>query len=84
MLLESKRTKLKAAIDTNYIEKAKATRIASWKALEAAQRSGKCRYIGVSNYPATLLEEMKDYATILPYVNQLEFRSMWLKRWDAS
>jgi len=71
MLLESKRAKLKAAIDDVYIEKAKATRIASWKALEAAQRSGKSRKIGVSNYPAALLEEMKEYATILPYMNQL-------------
>lgn len=77
MLLESKRTKLKAAIDDNYIEKAKATRIASWKGLEAAQRSGKCRYIGVSNYPAALLEEMKDYATILPYMNQLELHPLF-------
>eukprot|EP01048_Picozoa_sp_COSAG05_P001527 COSAG05_NODE_52_length_23775_cov_49.471110_2_plen_323_part_00 len=47
-------------------------RAASWKALEAAQKAGKCKYIGVSNYPPALLEEMKGYATVLPAVNQLE------------
>ena len=29
--------------------------------------------IGVSNYPAELLEEMKQYAEIMPAVNQVEF-----------
>jgi len=45
----------------------------SWAAMERAKREGKCRYIGVSNYPAELLLEMKDYAEIMPAINQLEF-----------
>lgn len=48
-------------------------RKASWLAMEKAVKDGKCRYIGVSNYPADLLLEMKSYATILPVVNEIEF-----------
>jgi len=44
----------------------------SWRALEEAQRAGKCRYIGVSNYPVPLLEEMKEYASVMPAINQVE------------
>lgn len=33
---------------------------------------GKCRYIGVSNYPVELLWEMQQYATTMPAVNELE------------
>ena len=44
----------------------------AWRALEAAKASGKARMIGVSNYPAALLREMKDYATVMPAVNQIE------------
>ena len=40
--------------------------------MEAALKAGKCKYIGVSNYPAALLEEMAEYAEIMPAVNQLE------------
>lgn len=40
--------------------------------MEAALKAGKCKYIGVSNYPAALLEEMVEYAEIMPCVNQLE------------
>ena len=29
--------------------------------------------MGVSNYPAELLEEMKTYAEIMPAVNQIEY-----------
>jgi diketogulonate reductase-like aldo/keto reductase len=45
----------------------------SWRALEEAHRVGKCRHIGVSNYPVELLLEMKSYATIMPAYNELEF-----------
>jgi len=45
----------------------------SWLALEEAQKAGKCKYIGVSNFPAELLLEMKSYASVMPAVNQLEF-----------
>ena len=45
----------------------------SWAALEKAFKEGKAKMIGVSNYPAELLEEMKSYAEIMPAVNQLEY-----------
>ena len=48
-------------------------RMATWKAMEKAKRNGKCRYIGVSNYTNELLLEMKEYAEIMPAVNQLEY-----------
>jgi len=48
-------------------------REASWAALELALDQKKCRYIGVSNYPVQLLLEMKEYARIMPAINQLEF-----------
>jgi diketogulonate reductase-like aldo/keto reductase len=45
-----------------------------WLRLVELQRSGKCREIGVSNYPAELLQEMKTYGTdVLPLVNEVEF-----------
>ena len=37
--------------------------------------------IGVSNYPAELLEEMREYATIMPAVNQIEFHPRF---WSTS
>ena len=45
----------------------------SWKELENALSHGKCKRIGVSNYTAELLLEMKEYAEVLPSVNQLEY-----------
>ena len=45
----------------------------SWLALEDAQRSGKCRHIGVSNFPVEMLVEMKSYASVFPAYNELEF-----------
>lgn len=45
----------------------------TWKAMEEIYKSGKAKAIGVSNYTITHLEEMKEYATILPSVNQVEF-----------
>ena len=47
-------------------------RAASWKALEEAHAAGKCRFIGVSNYPTRLVAAMDAYATVAPAVNQLE------------
>jgi len=51
---------------------ARAARGASWACLEKAQQQGKTKFIGVSNYPAALLREMTEYATVMPAVNQLE------------
>ncbi len=45
----------------------------TWKAMEEIYHSGKAKAIGVSNYTVKHLEEMKEYATILPMVNQVEF-----------
>eukprot|EP00040_Diaphanoeca_grandis_P028353 m.164091 g.164091 ORF g.164091 m.164091 type:complete len:376 (+) comp31321_c0_seq1:92-1219(+) len=53
-------------------QKAFDIRKASWKALENAKRTGQAKYIGVSNYTPELLEEMEQYAEIMPAVNQLE------------
>lgn len=53
-------------------KEAKTLRANAWKALEEAQKAGKVKYIGVANYPVELLEEMKDYATVLPCVDQVE------------
>lgn len=45
----------------------------TWRAMEHILASGKAKAIGVSNYTIKHLEEMKQYANILPAVNQVEF-----------
>jgi methylglyoxal/glyoxal reductase len=45
----------------------------TWQAMEEILKAGKARAIGVSNYTIEHLEEMKEYASILPAVNQIEF-----------
>jgi diketogulonate reductase-like aldo/keto reductase len=49
------------------------TREATWKAMEDILASGKAKAIGVSNYPVELLEETREYAAIMPAVDQVEF-----------
>jgi diketogulonate reductase-like aldo/keto reductase len=44
----------------------------SWQALEEIQAAGGAKSIGVSNYTIKHLEEMKDYAKVMPAVNQVE------------
>lgn len=44
----------------------------SWQALEEIQAAGQAKSIGVSNYTIRHLEEMKDYAKVMPAVNQVE------------
>ena len=51
---------------------AEAARAATWKALEEALAAGKCKAIGVSNYPPRLVAAMDAYAAVQPAVNQLE------------
>lgn len=41
--------------------------------MEEIYKSGKAKAIGVSNFTVRHLEEMKQYATVLPAVNQVEF-----------
>jgi diketogulonate reductase-like aldo/keto reductase len=50
----------------------KTNRMGSWKALEEGFAMGKLRAIGVSNYLIRHLEEMKEYCTVMPMVNQFE------------
>jgi diketogulonate reductase-like aldo/keto reductase len=64
-------------------------RTETWLSLVAARQAGKCKFIGVSNYPPKLLEEMADdpAITVMPAVNQLElhprFSSPALRRYAA-
>ncbi|PHH82329.1 hypothetical protein CDD83_3298 [Cordyceps sp. RAO-2017] len=47
-------------------------RLDSWRALETAQRLGKVRSIGVSNFGAAHIQNLVDNATVVPAVNQVE------------
>lgn len=47
--------------------------VSSWRVLEALQRSGRVRAIGVSNYMIPHLDELLRAAEIVPAVNQIEF-----------
>ncbi|KAF2723717.1 aldo/keto reductase [Polychaeton citri CBS 116435] len=44
----------------------------SWRALETAQKLGKVRSIGVSNFGANHLDELLQDAKVIPAVNQIE------------
>jgi diketogulonate reductase-like aldo/keto reductase len=45
----------------------------SWRALEEIHKSGRAKYIGVSNFLVRDIEDLLKYSTIKPYVNQIEF-----------
>ncbi|HRH47187.1 MAG TPA: aldo/keto reductase [Panacibacter sp.] len=45
----------------------------TWRALEQLYLDKKVRAIGVANYLIPFLEELKDYASVVPVVNQVEF-----------
>lgn len=47
-------------------------RLESWRALETAQRLGKVKSIGVSNFGAAHIENLIDNAKVIPAVNQVE------------
>lgn len=47
-------------------------RLQSWRALETAQKLGKVRSIGVSNFGAVHLEHLLQKAEVIPAVNQIE------------
>jgi methylglyoxal/glyoxal reductase len=51
----------------------KATRKGTWLALEKLYTEGQVRAIGVANYLEPFLDELKEYATIVPALNQVEF-----------
>ncbi|MGB9770816.1 MAG: aldo/keto reductase [Candidatus Kapaibacteriota bacterium] len=45
----------------------------TWKALERVYDEGLCSAIGVSNYTISHLQELFNYANVIPVVNQVEF-----------
>ncbi|PNP44538.1 hypothetical protein TGAMA5MH_03667 [Trichoderma gamsii] len=47
-------------------------RLESWRALETAQRLGKVKSIGVSNFGAAHIENLVENARVVPAVNQVE------------
>ncbi|KAL6899023.1 NADP-dependent oxidoreductase domain-containing protein [Trichoderma evansii] len=47
-------------------------RLESWRALETAQRLGKVKSIGVSNFGAAHIENLIENARVVPAVNQVE------------
>lgn len=51
----------------------KATRKETWLALEHLYQEGMVRSVGVANYLSPFLEELSEYANIVPAVNQVEF-----------
>ena len=51
----------------------KATRKATWQALENIYAAGRVRAIGVANYLIPFLDELGTYSNIIPAVNQVEF-----------
>jgi diketogulonate reductase-like aldo/keto reductase len=54
-------------------------RLESWRALEQLLESKRVRSIGVSNFLASHLQELKSHARVLPAVNQIEL-SPFLQR----
>ncbi len=50
-----------------------------WKGMEYCLEQGWVKAIGVSNYGVRHLEDMREYATYMPSVNQVEFNP-WLQR----
>jgi methylglyoxal/glyoxal reductase len=51
----------------------KATRKETWKALETIYHEKRVRAIGVANYLLPFLDELQEYSTIIPALNQVEF-----------
>ena len=47
-------------------------RLDTWRALERLTLDGRVRDIGVSNYMARHVDEIVDYASVVPVVNQIE------------
>ena len=50
-----------------------------WRAMEYCLEQGLVKAIGVSNYGVKHLDDMKQYASYMPSVNQIEFNP-WLQR----
>lgn len=54
----------------------------TWRAMEAALRSGKVRAIGLSNFYPDRFVDMAECATVKPAVNQLQ-TNVFRQQWDA-
>ncbi len=52
----------------------------TWKALERVYDEGLCAAIGVSNYTIAHLQELFNYANVIPAVNQVEFSPFLYQR----
>jgi diketogulonate reductase-like aldo/keto reductase len=52
----------------------------SWRALEKLHKDGSCRAVGVSNYTARHLEEIRANSELQPAVNQVEFHPFLYQR----
>lgn len=52
----------------------------TWKALIEAQRQGRARSIGVSNFPAEQLEEIISATGVVPVIHQVETHPYWQQR----
>lgn len=48
----------------------------TWEVFEEYYKEGKLRSIGVSNFSKELLEEMKEFATVKPAVNQIQINML--------
>jgi len=51
--------------------------IETWKAMEALVDAGKCRSIGVSNYPLLMVHDLTTQARIQPACNQIEVHAYY-------
>ncbi|KAF6166798.1 hypothetical protein GIB67_005674 [Kingdonia uniflora] len=49
----------------------------TWKVMEALVKSGLVRTIGVSNFSVRQIEELLQFANIVPAVNQVELHPFW-------
>jgi len=54
--------------------------VETWKALIEAQRQGKVRSIGVSNFPQAQLEEIIEATGVTPVIHQVELHPYWQQR----
>lgn len=77
-----------AKLGTDYVDlwlihwakPAQGTYVDTWKALIEAQRQGKARSIGVSNFPAEQLEEIIEATGVVPVIHQVETHPYWQQR----
>ncbi|KAF8360954.1 hypothetical protein PRIPAC_87877 [Pristionchus pacificus] len=61
----------------DWLGKPRQVREDTWRRMELLYDAGKCRSIGVSNFDVADLDELEDYASILPHVNQCEYHALY-------